>query len=93
MSRYEEARVQYSRVYMLIHAARLFVSKSKFNYLLWCDTGGDFKQFASKRQDRNNPQPPLHKKHPLDLKSKQPKWLDEIRATLPAVKLNRICAC
>lgn len=34
-----------------------------------------------------------HTNHPLDLKSKQPKWLDEIRATLLTVKLNRICAC
>lgn len=71
---------------MLIHAARLFVFKSKFNYLLGCDTG-DLKLFAGKRQDRPSPL------HPLDLKSKQPKWLDEIRATLLTVKLNRICAC
>lgn len=37
--------------------------------------------------------PPFTKTPPLHLKSKQPKWLDEIRATLLAVKLNRICAC
>lgn len=67
---------------------------SKSNLIICCGDTGDFELFAGKRQDCNNPQlPPLHKNHPLDLKSKQPKWLDEIRATLLAVKLNRICAC
>lgn len=59
----------------------------KANWIICCDTG-DFKQLQ-----KTAPPLPIHKTHPLDLKSKQSKWLDEIRATLLAVKLNRICAC
>lgn len=75
----------YTGAYMLPS----FVVKGKFNYLLQCNIG-DLKPFAGKTQDCLNPPAPITKtQHPLDLKSKQPKWLHEIRATLLAVKLNR----
>ena len=78
---------------MLIHAVRPLLI-GRFNYLLWCDAG-DFQTVCGQktRLQYSPPTAPLHKNPPLDLKSKQPKWLDEIRATLLAVKLNRICAC
>lgn len=81
---------QYSWVYILIQTARFLCFQKHFNYLLWCDTGDSSLQ--SKDKPAITPNPPSHK-HPLHLKSKPHKWLDEIRATRLAVKLNRICAC
>lgn len=68
---------------------------SKANLIICCGVTLETSNcLQAKDKTAITPQPPpFHKNHPLDLKSKHPKWLDEIRATLLAVKLNRICAC
>lgn len=62
-------------------AACMCLNNTIFNYLHW-----------QWRQSNGKTATPTPFKKPLDLKSKHPKWLDEIRATPLAVKLNRICA-